>query len=120
MYSHNPNYPFQSEQRMAPKPYIQSNKHNLQYAHTDYKGQPYPIFSSNEGAGKAAPHSRSYPSEYHMPSQDIYSRLNHISSLLHQVIQQNNQLLQYIHAQDTPEQSQTVSTPGGGTVIVRM
>ena len=49
---------------------------------------------------------------------DLEKRLNHLSYQLAQLIQQNHQLLQYL--QKRPEQSQTVSTPSGGTVIVRM
>lgn len=49
----------------------------------------------------------------------IESQLEHINHLLVHLVEQNNMMLNYLHY--SPDQSQTVSTPGGGgSVIVRM
>ena len=58
---------------------------------------------------------------YHIqPGSDLEKYLKHLSYQLAYLIQQNRQLLQHLQKQKQPEQSQTVSTPSGGTVIVRM
>lgn len=67
----------------------------------------------------AYPNNQQHP--YHIQSgSDLEKHLKHLSNQLTYLIQLNQQLLQHLQKFKLPEQSQTVSAPSGGTVIVRM
>lgn len=104
-FSHQEN--FQSPNKMLPMP-SPDNFANNSLAYPPVKT---PAYHSNQ----------MQPIPYHIQSvSDLEQYLKYLSYQLSYLIQQNRQLLQHLQKQKLPEQSQTVSTPSGGTVIVRM
>ncbi|SDL94895.1 hypothetical protein [Bacillus sp. OK048] len=109
---------FQSQINMSPLPNKFSKRINNQHQES-FQDKNSLVYPPTEFLAYHNDQTQHIP--YHIQSEsDLEKHLKHLSYQLAYLIQQNHQLLQLLQKQKQPEQSQTVSTPSGGTVIVRM